>query len=180
MNPHLWNLSRYIEEPEIIKRFEKLPPLRQYQLIYLIGGETSPMFEFYLQRNDFAIKRRKCDVNEEMFLQIIPRRYEPGYKYRVARNRIISRIKQPLYRKVHGNIIIDYGRGEQYALPKLVEKILPLCDGRNNLEQIIRNLCRQERFSFKQYKKDLIIFIRRLFSPPVRLLVTKICPGCHG
>jgi hypothetical protein len=176
--PDLWDISNYIKDPVLVGRIKELPPLVQYQLVYLIAGQDSPMFEFYLQPDDLPVEARRCDLEEEIFLEIIPRRYKPGYKYKVLKNRIVSRARQRLLGRREGRLMISSGRQEYYILPEIIKDLLPLCDGKTTIREILFKLCRSCGISFKRYKKDLIGLFRKLFSSQTRLLVVERCPPC--
>lgn len=179
-NQHLWEISNYIHDPELLRMVQRLPEQTQYQLIYLLGGYNSPLFELYLQRKELKVKRRRCDTQMDLLLEIVPSRIKPEYRYRVSHNKVISRKRAPLYRRVPKGLILDYGADERYHLPPITAKILKLSDGKNNVEQIIRKLCRSEGLSLKRYKAQLAGFIKGLFSPPTRLLFPQRCPSCKG
>jgi len=128
--PALWNLSHYVDDPELIERFAALDPVAQWRTINSLTGYAAPLFECLAEPVD-APRRAAFGVQEILSLPLQCR--TEHQVVRVEEGRVVERARRSSFKKagdlLQSTVTGPLGQKTQWQLPALTEPLLRAFDG---------------------------------------------------
>jgi len=160
LHPAHWRLDHYIDDGDLISRFEALEPVAQWKVVYSLAGRSSPALTLLADRRDEP-RREAYDEAELLAMPLTCRQ-----KSRVARvdlGRIVSRGVLPSY-SLEGEALMGHDRGfpaldAPWREPAEVGALLDACDGKATLGELV------DRFSAERGREQVLAaYMRQLPS----------------
>lgn len=137
LQPELWELDSYLDEPDLTKRFEALPPRDRWHVVYCLAGYAHPMLELLAEPK--GTEPRPYALDE---LMGFPLQRCTGARAIVTREgkpigeTTISAYEQEGTELV-GRPSAGYGSPRKWRCPADAEPILLACDGQTDTSAVL-------------------------------------------
>lgn len=138
LHPAHWQLDAYLEEPDLLARFDRLDMMQQAQAIYHLAGYTGPLLECLAEPSD-APARSAYTTDELLAMPLVCS--QGSEAYRVEDGRIVEKGMGPAY-AVEGEELVGHSTGgfgakQTWRVPAYVEPVFQACDGSRTLGEVL-------------------------------------------
>lgn len=162
VNPKEWELSQYIKDKQLLAKTAELNDRARAQLVYLLAGESSPMLELYVERNDEPAMNA---YSESEFSALRPYCYSGRKRFPILGSTVAAEEAVPPYVINEAELVLNISsegtrQSGRISLPVDIEPILRECDGQKSIAELVRK--------FPEFEADsLLSLFKLLLSPSV-------------
>lgn len=138
LHPAQWQLNGYLNDPDLLARFDRLDAMQQANAIYHLAGYTGPLLEFLAEPTETPA-RPAYTTDELLAMPVV---YSKGSEaYRVQKGRIVAKGIMPAY-EVQGEELVgrstsSFGARQTWRVPAYIEPVFQACDGTRTLGDIL-------------------------------------------
>ncbi|HMB94188.1 MAG TPA: class I SAM-dependent methyltransferase [Rhodothermales bacterium] len=138
LHPAHWQLDAYLQDPDLLARFNRLNSMQQANAVYHMAGYAGPLLEFLAESTE-ALARPAYTQDELLAMPVVCS--EGSEAYRVEEGRIVAKGRRPAY-EVQGEELVGhstsgFGAKQTWRVPAYVEPVLLACDGTCTLGDIL-------------------------------------------
>ena len=163
--PAQWDLESYLDDEDLLARFEQLDERERWRAVYHLAGFAAPLLEA------LAVPRgspEPAPFELDELLALCPKLSAGQRHYRIEAGRLSGVADAPAYQKegdkLHGRARGGFGAVRRFSLPATLKPVLEACDGRQSLGAIL------DRFSDDFDRDELLMALARLLPADLGLI----------